>query len=416
MRLEARHTAILIVGTGATALISIAYRIYAGRMLGPARFADFGAAVSFILLCCAALGPINGIVARFTAQYAARREHGKIRTLSRHISRRVALAGLAFFLTGLLVVTPLSSFLNIHSNATLPVACVAVVLTLLLSVARGLLRGLQRYSALSWNGVAEATSRLGMGAALLALWTTPVAGVAAFVLAAAVALMVARVQLAGSLDRHPAQPLDGSAVRRFALPMFVASLAKGGFEYFDTLAATHFLDPPELAGCYVAAANLSLVIGVLATPFATLVLPLMTSLQEQGRRTTPTFVRICLYFLILAGTPACICWLWPEWVLEVTFAEGFSQAAPWLFPLVLARLATYLAALISMLLLTRDDYRFLLIYVAAFGLEVIGLFIWHESADMIVRVVCVTQFACLMAMMAYWRWVRTTRTPPSPRS
>lgn len=398
MREEARHSTVLIVGTGASALLSIAYRCYAGRLLAPDGFSEFGVTIAFILFCCAAFGPINGTVARFTAQFAVRGEYGKILTLSRGITRRVVGIGVVGLLVGLLLTRPLASALNLHSPALLPLAYVAILLTLWLSVARGTLRGLQRFDALNWNAVAEAASRLAIGVVVLSLLLTPAAGISAFVVAVGLALVLARVQLSGLFRDHAPCPLDASAVKRFALPMFAFSLAKGGLEHVDVLTVNRFLPPTE-AGQFVAAANLSLIIGVLVTPFATLALPLITSLEERGRRIMPTFLRICAYFLVLAAVPVLACWLKPEWILDISFGSEFRAAAPWLGPLVLARLATYLSVLICLQFLARNDFRFLPVYLLGLALEVGALFIWHDSAATMAWVVLASQTVCLVGMV-----------------
>ncbi len=257
MREEARHSTVLIVGTGASALLSIAYRFYAGRVLGPEAYSEFGVTIAFIMFCCAAFGPINGTVARFTAQFAARGEYGRILTLSRGISRRVIAIGAIGLLAGLLLTRPLAAALSLDSPALLPLAYVAIFLTLYLSVARGTLRGLQRFGALNWNAVAEAASRLVIGIVALSLWLTPAAGISAFVVAVGLVVVLARVQLSSLFREHTPCPLDSSAVRRFAIPMFAFSLAKGGLEHVDVLMVKQFL-PATAAGQFVAAANLSL--------------------------------------------------------------------------------------------------------------------------------------------------------------
>lgn len=408
MREEARHSTVLIVGTGASALFSIAYRFYAGRVLGPEGFSEFGVTIAFILFCCAALGPINGTVARFTAQYAARGEYGKILTLSRGISRRVVGIGVVGLLVGLLLTRPLASALNLHSPALLPLAYIAILLTLWLSVARGTLRGLQRFGALNWNAVAEAASRLAIGVVVLSLLVTPAAGISAFVVAVGLVLLLARVQLSGLFRDHAPSPLDASAVKRFAVPMFAFSLAKGGLEHVDVLTVKQFLPATE-AGEFVAAASLSLIIGVLVTPFATLALPLITSLQERGRRIMPTFLRICAYFLVLAAVPVLACWLKPEWILDISFGSKYRAAAPWLGPLVLARLATYLSVLICLQFLARNDFRFIPVYLLGLAIEVAALFIWHDSAAMIAWVVLASQTVCLVGMVVSLVLSRTRR-------
>ena len=151
MRTETRHSIVLTAGTGTTAALSLIYTVYAGRVLGRVAYADFVAAVSFANLCYIALGPINGTVARFTAQYASRSEYGKIRTLCREVGKRVAKYGVLGLIAGLVMLKPLAVVLRFDSVVPLLLAYVMVYLTLLLSVARGVLRGVQSFHQYNLN-------------------------------------------------------------------------------------------------------------------------------------------------------------------------------------------------------------------------------------------------------------------------
>ena len=91
MRMETRHSVVLLVGTGTVAVLSLIYSVYAQRILGPVGAGDFVAALSLLGFINIALGPINATVTRFTAQYASRKQYGKIQTLTREIAKRVAL-------------------------------------------------------------------------------------------------------------------------------------------------------------------------------------------------------------------------------------------------------------------------------------------------------------------------------------
>ena len=55
------------------------------------------AALAFASFCNIALGPINGTIAKFSAQYAARGEYGKVRSIYREAARRMALYGFVVF-------------------------------------------------------------------------------------------------------------------------------------------------------------------------------------------------------------------------------------------------------------------------------------------------------------------------------
>src|SRR5262245_38634260 len=101
MSRETRDTVGLILGNGITAVLNFCYVVVAGRMLGLAGSADFFAAQSFVLIISNSLAPINGTIARFTSLHASANELGKIRTLSREITRRLIMGGGAAVLVGI---------------------------------------------------------------------------------------------------------------------------------------------------------------------------------------------------------------------------------------------------------------------------------------------------------------------------
>jgi len=397
MRAETRHSAILTVGTGTAAALSLVYSVYAGRVLGPAGYADFAAALVFASLCNIALGPINGTVARFAAQYAARGEAGRVRALHDEVSRRVALYSTAAMVVGLAALKPLADVLHFRSVAPLLTAFVIVVLTLLLSVGRGVLRGVQSFGAYSVNIVAEALVRLGIGCAMFAILPTATGGLGAYVLALAITYAVQHGQLRGVWRGHAPEPLDGDAIRRFVVPMFVMMGVSAGFENIDLLFVKGCFGETD-AGAYGAAFVLTRVIAVAATPFHVLMLPLLTGLHERGHGLGGAFARVCAYFLLLTGLPLIAFGLWPEAILSRLYGADYATAAPVLLPLAGARLFGYLSGMIALLHASTGRFRFLWVYVPALAVQAAVLGIWHDTLMTVVAAVLVVQAVGLAAM------------------
>ena len=398
MRTGIRHSVVLIAGTGTTALLGLLYAAYAGRALGPAEYADFAAAVALAMMCQIALGPINGTGARFTAQYFSRGERGKILALSRAVTRRVALYGLVGMAVALAVVKPLSAVLRFTSVMPLVLAYGMIYLLLLVSVPRGVLRGVQSFGHHSANIVLEAVLRLAVGAAVLTFACVATAGLAAYVGALVGVLIVSRSQLRHVWAGDSPAPIDATAVKRFTAAMLVMMTASAGFQHLDMFFVKHYVTASE-AGVYGAAFTLARAMSVLVTPFTTLMLPALTTLHEQGRPMVATFLRICGYFLLLAAGPIVLFWLWPEQITVMFYGAEFRAAGTLLLPLAAARLLGLLCHMLALAGAAANRFGFLAVYLPALAAQALALTLWHASLSMVVTVVLVVQAVTLAAMV-----------------
>ncbi|MHC4696671.1 MAG: glycosyltransferase [Planctomycetota bacterium] len=387
MRTETRHSIVLLAGTGITVVLSLAYSVYAQRVLGPVQAADFVAALSLVALCQIALGPINGTVTRFTAQFASHGQYGKVRTLSREITKRVALYVLVGVAVGLVLVKGVAGLLQFQSVTPLLVAYGMIYVTLLLSVSRGVLRGLQAFAQLNVNTILEAAVRLAVGLALLEFLGVASAGLSAYLIALILTLAISYLQMSraraahdrlGSRTHTPVEnrchtesspnteSVDGRAVLRFTGPMFLMMITSAGFQNIDMLMVKHYFGGTD-AGIYGAAFVLARSIGALVTPFTTLLLPLMTTMHERGERIAGTFARVSGYFLALAAIPVVLFWLWSDRIIAVLYGPQFAGAASILLIVTIARLLGYLAHMIALAGAATNRFRFLYVARIAFA-------------------------------------------------
>lgn len=403
MRPETRHSLVLIFGTGMTTALAVVYSVYAGRTLGKEAYGDFVAVLSLVALCHLSLGPINGTVARFTAQYAAEDSLGRARTLWRYVTRRVAAYGLVVSAAALVAAVPLASLLRLSSVWSLVVGVAIIYVTLVLAVSRGALRGLQAFGSLSLNTIMESAVRLGLGVALLAVWCHTASGLSAYLAALVVVLFVARAQLGRLWRDHDYERVDGTSIRRFAGPLLIMTITSAGLQNVDMLFAKRFLIEAD-AGLYAAAFTLSRTMSALVTPFTTLLLPVLTQLHGEGRRLGGTFARTCTYFLILAAVPITLFAVWPQQIMTLLYREEFADAGALLLPLTLMRLFGYLCHLIALAFAATNRFRFLWVYVTGFGAELVLLLCWHNSGEQIARVGLLTQGVILVALALFqWR-------------
>ena len=400
MRAEAKHSIVVLAGTGITAGISLIYTVYAGRVLGRAEYGVFATAVTLVMMCQLAIGPINETLTRFSAQYVGEGCLGKIRTLSREVGKRLVPFGLGGLIVGMVLLKPLQALWQLESTTPLLVAYGMICLTLPLAIARGVLRGMQRFGQYNVNIISEAAIRLVVGLILLSLLWGATWGLTAYLVALAATLVLSRFQLSKAWRGHPAEPLDGRAVRRFTAAVFVMMITYAAFFHVDMLYVKHYFPDAE-AGIYGAAFALARVLAMLVSPFNTVMLPLLTTMNTKGEPFSGTFIRICLYFLGLAAVPLGLFWLCPDKIMNLTYGEEFAAAGALLLGLGVARLVGFLCHLIALAGAATNTFGFLYIYVPGLVVEMITLALWHDSLSMVVGVVLIVQAGTFVFMAAF---------------
>ena len=412
MNAEIKHTVVIGTGTVIAAGLSLAYTVYVGRVLGPSSSADFFGALFLALLFIAALGPINGTVAKFAAQYAVAERPGKTRTLWREVSKRVAMwGGLALVAVWLLMI-PTAHLLNMGRRGLLPVAGAVVFCTALVSVGRGVMRGAHHFKSYNANVVLEAFLRLGVGVALVHRFGGALAALSAYVAALVVALAVSSWQARRVWRGHAVERLDGSPIRQFSARMFLMMFVSAGFLYADMLfVKTTFGDAD--AGVYGAAANLSRAIGVLATPFNIVLLPILAARQARGKPPGSTLLRMCLCFAGAACTALAIIWFGAREALTTLYGAGYAVGAPLLFPICIVRIMGHLAFMLALGCLSIDRYGFLRVYAVGLAVELIGLCVWHASFREVIWVTGLSQTVTAAALAVFL--VATRRPDARPQ-
>ncbi|NOX57270.1 MAG: oligosaccharide flippase family protein [Planctomycetes bacterium] len=414
VRPETKHSLLLVASTGFTALVSFVYSVYAMSILGPEAAADFMTAMAVATFCFIALGPINGTVAKFAAEFAVRDDWNSIATLQRVATWKVGVIGGAGCVIGCLLAQPISVWLRFDSALPLVVAFVMVWLTLLLSVARGVLRGTQRFGQYSLNIITESVVRLIAGIGLLSIIRSATGGLLAFVVGLLVILIVSRVQLADLWRLRQPSDINHQAINRYLKPMCVMMAVTAAFANIDMMLVKRFFDSHD-AGIYGAAFALARGMSVLVTPFGILILPLVAGLQERGRPVRQTIVRICGYFVALSAVPLVVFAVWPTRVLSLVLLDGYIEAAPLLFPLTAARLLGHLNGLIALSHASLSRFGFLRVILPALIVEIALLALFHDTRMTVILIVLIVQVVTFVALVAHSMLPRTPRNTEDRR-
>jgi O-antigen/teichoic acid export membrane protein len=135
----------LVAGIG-----GFVYHAIAGRVLGPATYGQ----VAF-LIAVYSVGTVPALIlvvvlARYTATLVAGGDAG-VRSLLARTMRLVAIPGLALVLVTTLLARPVAEFEHLGSGLPVLILGFSVALIWQVAIPRGIMQGLQRFTALSLN-------------------------------------------------------------------------------------------------------------------------------------------------------------------------------------------------------------------------------------------------------------------------
>ncbi|WP_343756098.1 hypothetical protein [Deinococcus depolymerans] len=310
-RAESIQGALSLLAVLGSSALNYAFTLLLGRWLDLPGYAAFAAFTSLFMLTAAL--PIA------FQQATARRADGA--------NTRAALR--AGTLSGglLLLLAPL-----IGPRTGVPVAWVAafaltVPALVLLGAWRGAAQREGRAAAFGWSLLVEHGAKVALTLPLLSALPGPAAPVTATLAGLLLALPVVRPRPAG----RPVTPDRPASEGKVALTVVAA--AQSALLYGDVLLAGALL-PPDAAGTYAAAATLARVVFFAGWAVQVAAFPAVARRAAAGEPHTPLLGGALLATLLVAGLPALLLALAPDWSARLAFGGGVD-AAP-LLPLTAA--------------------------------------------------------------------------------
>ncbi len=162
-----KDSSVIIAGIIISNLLAYVFHIYVGRTLGPAGYGVFGALMALFLIITLPAGAINSAVAKFTAKFNAKDDHGKIGVLRKTISKRIWLCSFILFLVIVLFSGYIANYLNVSSPIPVIIVGFTLIFAMVLPVNRGVLQGMKKFKIYTFNSIFESAFRLLLAVVLL---------------------------------------------------------------------------------------------------------------------------------------------------------------------------------------------------------------------------------------------------------
>jgi O-antigen/teichoic acid export membrane protein len=390
-----RQNLILFTGGLVAGIGGFVYHAVAGRILGPATYGE----VAFLIAVYAVgTGPaliLIVVLARYTAMLAARGDPG-VRSLTARTVRLIAIPCLVFILLTSLFGHAIAVYG--HVGSTIPVLVLGFSIALIWQVAipRGILQGLQRFTALSSNLSLELVVRTVLVILLLR------AGYAVSGAMTAVFAGLAFVFLLGlwSLRDHFRRGAQRVRLRVMAGFSLTASAGIIGVLILynqDVILAKHYLSDHD-AGIYGGLNKIGTILYFLTLSVSQVLFPRVVEAvakeQHPGRILLSSAGILCA----LGAGALLVFAVAPGLVVGILFGPSFRDAIPLVFPVGVIGLALSLNNLLVQFFMAVHDRVFVPILVLGVGVEATLIFLFHARVGQVVLDVLIALVGLLVLL------------------
>ncbi|HKW70403.1 MAG TPA: oligosaccharide flippase family protein [Candidatus Dormibacteraeota bacterium] len=376
-----RQNLVLFFGGLVAGIGGFVYHAIAGRALGPA---TYGQVAFLIAVYAVGTGPaliLVVVLARYTAMLAARGDPG-VRSLLARTVRLIAIPCLLFILLTALFARPIAVYAHVGSTIPILVLGFSIALIWQVAIPRGILQGLQRFTALSLNISLELTVRtvvvfllLKAGYAVSGAMTAVFAGLA-FVFC--LGLFSLRDHFRGAGQRVRLRVMAGFSLTAAAGIIGVLILYNQ-----DVILAKHYLSDHD-AGIYGGLNKIGTILYFLTLSVSQVLFPRVVEAVAKEQHPGRILLSSAGILTALGAGALLVFAVVPGLVVGILFGPSFRDAIPLVFPVGLIGLALALDNLLVQFFMAVHDRAFVPILALGVATEGTLIFLFHARVGEVV--------------------------------
>ncbi len=393
-----RQNLVLFFGGLVAGVGGFVYHAIAGRVLGPE---VYGQVAFLIAVYAVGTGPaliLIVVLARYTAMLSARGDPG-VRSLFTRTVRLIAIPCLFFILLTALFARPVAIYAHVGSTIPILVLGFSVALIWQVAIPRGILQGLQRFTALSLNLSLELVVRTAVVFFLLRAGYAVSGAMAALFVGLGFVFCLGLFSLRDHFSGHVGQRVRLRVMAGFSLTATAGIIGVLVLYNQDVILAKHYLSDHD-AGIYGGLNKIGTILYFLTLSVSQVLFPRVV--EAVAREQNPGRILLSSAGLLTAlGAGALVVFaVVPGLVVGVLFGPSFSDAIPLVFPVGVIGLALALDNLLVQFFMAVHDRVFVPILAAGVIAEAVLIFLFHARVGQVVVDVLVALLGLLVLLSA----------------
>jgi O-antigen/teichoic acid export membrane protein len=402
-----KNSAILFVGIVLASALNYVFHLVIGRQVSVEIYGEAEALISFIIIISVPATTLTMVATKYAATCKVNDDRAGSLAIFNYLNKKIFKYGVPVFLLAVLLTPLIGKFLNIENNFALFLIWLSMLLSFFGAVSGGILRGWQKFKAISASGVWGALTKLIFGVVLVKIGFSLNGIVGGFLLGSlaiyAFTIFVLRfifVKKETAAETHCETAVDFKSLKKYILPVFLGNLAITILGNADMVLAKHNLDALS-AGQYGALTVVSKVIFFVTGIIASVLFSMSAENSHKGD-SSRQILKLALLLVFGASFIATLIYFtYPELILGILFGSKYLTAAPYLGWFAIAVALFSLSNVIFQYLLsihkTKISYAFLAI--AAAMLIVMGLY--GTSICAILTILITSQIAAMVVGIFY---------------
>jgi O-antigen/teichoic acid export membrane protein len=349
------------------------------RKLGVVDYGTLAALLNVLTLVAIPSAIVTMIVVKFVAEFHALDDRAKIRVLSERVLLLSGSLAAVLFLLTVVFRDRIASYFHMTDSGPLIAAAVVMTLSLTLPLLRGVLQGSQDFWRFCISTVTEAIGRISFAILFVYMGFGLTGAFAGSALASAICL----VYTVYSVRLHWAH-----ARTKLHLDLPRMWLTTGGvvattvcltiMGFIDVPLVKHFFQPEE-AGIYGAVSVCGKMLFFLVGFVPTVILPKATTRAAQNRPVKPVLLQGLLATLLLSSGALVAFYVFPKFIVGITYGPKFLPAASYVFVYGLAMAFLAGTSVVTTYKIGMHRFGFVVPLALVAIAEVVGIHAFHNT-------------------------------------
>lgn len=400
-------SAITFSGTMIMNLFNYLFNLGMLRLLTHSEYGTLAALISIINIFGIFPITIITVFTKFTASYIGQEREEYIRVLFRKGTVWVGIMGLLLAFIMLFSSGTIADFLKIKEVSLIHLVIIAISFGFIASVASGILQGLLKFITISIISISGAFLKITLGISLVLLGFHVFGAVVAITVSTVLGYVFTLILLQRIFSKMRVLTSEiehlGKRILHYGAPVFLSSFGMTALLSIDIILVKHFFDDTA-AGQYAAVSLIGRSINYAIGPIMFVFFPLIAQKKERKENVFGTLSFAAILISIPSLLLSAIYFMFPGFVVHVFDPGGkYGQIANYLGPFSIFIFFFSLSSLFNSFFLSINKTKISLLSIAALALEVLYIFLFHETISTIITGLIVISFLLFLSFLILYR-------------
>ena len=305
-----------------------------GRVLGPSGYGELATLISLLFISGAITGTFQTSATGHISAYNAHNDIYKIKNFFIKITIRFFILSCIIFILLLLLLKPITSFLNMQSSLPLIILGAIIIEGSLASVMSGVILGMGRFKALGFNSILGTILKLALGIFFVYMGFKSFGAVIGIMLSVLIAYLTLFLSIKDILKLKSTGDIDSTIdIKNFyksTIMILISTVLVTIISYFDIVLVKHFFSPED-AGYFAAASQIGRIILFFPGAIGIVIFPRFTEKFEKNERIMGTFLKSFLVLLAVSVIFLTGYYFFPELITKLMYATVYWDSSKLIF-------------------------------------------------------------------------------------